>query len=149
MDQIFPYANVVAGLLVLIIGFGIHFLGALISVINWELGTRLGLQEAGMRPEHRNYEHAIAVSDSLIGWTYGIAAVGLIINASWAYAWAWIPGAILTYHALGFWFWSANHRRSGDNYGTTRNPLRSVWAGSNLATGLLTILVANSQMIVP
>lgn len=149
MDQIFPYANVVAGLLLLLIGFGFHFVGQALSVINWDLGTRLGLQEAGMRPEHKNYEHAIAVSDMLIGWTYGIAAVGLLIDASWGYAWAWIPGAILTYHAVGFWFWTGNHRKSGDHYSTTKDPMRSVWTVANLATGILSLLVANSQMIVP
>ena len=149
MDQIFPYANVVAGLLVLVIGFGIHFAAQLTSVVNWEFATRLGLQEEGMRPEHKSYEHAIAVADSLIGWTYGIAAVGLIMDASWAYAWAWIPGAVLTYHALQFWFWTRNHRLSGDVYSTVENPTRTVWALSNLVTGVLTLLVANSQMIVP
>ena len=148
MDQIFPYANLVAGLLVLLIGFGFHFGGQALSVINWDLATKLGLQEA-MRPEHKNYEQAIAVADSLIGWTYGIAAVGLIMDASWAYAWAWIPGATLTYHALQFWGWTANHRKSGDNYPTTKDPFRTIWATANLATGILTLLVANSQMIVP
>jgi hypothetical protein len=96
-----------------------------------------------------SYEQAIAVADSLIAWTYGVAGVGLIIDASWAYAWAWLPGAILTYHALQFWFWTANHRRSGDGYSTTRNPMRTVWAVANLGTGVLTLFVANSQMLVP
>lgn len=149
MDQIFPYANVVAGMLVLTIGFGLHFGGQLFSLTNWDLATRLGLQEADMRPEHKNYEHAIAVADSLIGWTYGIAAIGLIIDASWAYAWAWVPGVVLTYHAASFWFWTANHQKSGDDYATTRNPFRPIWTVANLGTGLLTILVANSQMMVP
>ena len=149
MDQIFPSANVVAGALVLLIGFGLHFGGQLISVVDWDLGTRLGLQEAGMRPEHKSYEHAIAVSDVLIGWTYGIAGIGLILDASWAYAWAWIPGAILTYHAVQFWVWTANHRRSGDHYSTTKDPVRTLWTLGNLGTGLLTLFVANSQMLVP
>jgi hypothetical protein len=148
MDQIFPHANVVAGVLVLLIGFGIHFVAQGISVIDWDLATKLGLQETGMRPEHKSYEHGIAVADTLIGWTYGIAGVGLVIDASWGYAWAWIPGAILTYHALSFWFWTDNHRKSGDHYSTTKNPTRSAWAVANLATGVLTLLVANSQMIV-
>ena len=149
MDQIFPAANVVAGVLVLLVGFGIHFLAQGLSVLNWELGTKLGLQEAGMRPEHKNYEHAIAVADVLLGWSYGVAGIGLILDASWAYPWAWIPGAILTYHALQFWFWTGNHRKSGDHYSTTRNPMRTVWAVANFGTGVLTMLVANSQMLVP
>ena len=149
MDQIFPYANVVAGVLVLLIGLGLHFAGQLVSVVDWQLATRIGLQEAGMKPEHKDYEHAIAVADVLIGWTYGIAGVGLILDASWAYAWAWIPGAVLTYHALQFWAWTRNHRRSGNHYSTTKDPLRTVWAVANLATGILTLSVAGSQMLVP
>ena len=149
MDQIFPYANVVAGALVLIVGFGIHWGAQFLSVIDWDLGTKLGLQETGMRPEHKNYEQAIAAADSLIGWTYGVAGVGLLIDAPWAYAWAWIPGAILTYHALQFWFWTRNHRRSGDHYSTTKDPTRTVWTLANLGTGVLTMLVAGSQMLVP
>jgi hypothetical protein len=148
MDQIFPYANVITGVLVLLIGFGVHFGAQLFSLLDWELATKVGLQEAGMRPEHKNYEHAIAVSDTLVGWTYGLAGVGLVLDASWGYVWAWIPGAILTYHALGFWFWTANHIRSGDRYSTTKNPTRSVWAAANLGTGILTLLVANSQTTV-
>ena len=147
MDQIFPGANIVAGTLVLIVGFGFHFGGQLISVLNWPLATRWGLQEQGMRPEHKTYEHAIAMSDVLLSWTYGVAGVGLVINASWAYAWASIPGAVLTYHALGYWFWTGNHRRNGDHYSTTKNPLRTTWTLANLGTGILAILVANSRML--
>ena len=149
MDQIFPYANVVAGVLVLLVGFGFHFCGQLFSIINWDLATRLGLQEAGMRPEYRHYEHAIAVSDVAIGWTYGIAAVGLIVDAPWGYAWAWIPGAILTYHAVGYWVWTGDHKKAGDDYSTTRSPFREVWTVANLGTGLFTLAVAASQMVVP
>jgi hypothetical protein len=149
VDQIFPYANVVAGVLVVVIGFGVHWGAQLVSVLNWDLATRLGFQEAELRPEHRNYEHAIAAADSLIGWAYGIAGVGLILDASWAYPWAWLPGIVLTYHSLQFWFWTANHRRSGDHYSTTKNPTRTAWALANLGTGVLTMLVANSQMLVP
>lgn len=148
MEQIFPYANVVAGLLVLVIGFGAHFVGQLISVVDWDLATRLGLQEASLRPEYRHYEHAIAMSDVLVGWTYGIAAVGLIIDAPFGYLWAWLPGAILTYHSIGFLFWTGHHKASGDDYATTRAPLRHAWAASNLATGLLTLAVAASQTVV-
>ena len=149
MDQIFPGANVVAGVLVLVIGFGFHFGGQLISLLDWDLATKWGLQEEGTGPASRAYEQGIATADVLIGWTYGIAAVGLIVDASWAYPWAWIPGAILTYHALSFWFWTRNQRRNGDRHPTTENPLRIIWTLGNLATGILTVLVANSQMVVP
>ncbi len=149
MDQIFPGANIVAGVLVLVVGFGFHFGGQLISLVDWDLATKWGLQESGMRPEHKVYEHAIARADVLLGWTYGIAGVGLLLDASWGYLWAWIPGAVLTYHALSFWFWTGNQIESGDRYATTRQPFRSIWATANLATGVLAMLVANSQMLVP
>ena len=55
----YEYPAIVVALLV--IGFGIHFVAQTLSVLNWDLATRLGLQEAGMRPEHKNYEQAIAV----------------------------------------------------------------------------------------
>ena len=148
MDQIFPGANIVAGVLVLIVGFGLHFGGQLISVVNWDLATRWGLQEAGKRPEYRVYERGIAMADVLIGWTYAVAGIGLLIDASWGYLWAWIPGAILTYHALSFWFWTGGQLAAGDHDATTRQPFRSIWTTANLATALLTILVANSQTLV-
>ena len=53
MEQIFPGANVVAGVLVLIVGFGFHFGGQLISVLAWQRAMRWGLQEEGLRPEYR------------------------------------------------------------------------------------------------
>ena len=40
MSPLFPYANVVVGLLVLLLGFGFHWLGQLISVLDWQLATR-------------------------------------------------------------------------------------------------------------
>ena len=148
MTQVFPYANVVAGLMVLVVGFGAHFVGQLISIVDWDLATRLGLQEKGLRPEYRHYEHAIAVSDVVVGWTYPIAAIGLIVDAPFGYACAWLPGAILTYHAVGFWLWTAHHKAAGDEYATTRAPLRQVWAVGNLSTGLLTLAVAASRAVV-
>jgi hypothetical protein len=36
MDQIFPGANVVAGVLVLIVGFGFHFGGQLTARLVWD-----------------------------------------------------------------------------------------------------------------
>ncbi len=109
----------------------------------------MGLQEAGNRPEYVVYEHAIATADVLLGWTYAVAGIGLVIDATWGYAWAWIPGAVLVYHALSFWFWTGNQRKAGDHVSTTKQPFRTVWTIANLATGLLAIFVANSQMIVP
>jgi hypothetical protein len=52
MPHAFPYDNVIAGILVLILGFGFHWLGQTLSVVNWNLATRLGLQE-NLLPEYR------------------------------------------------------------------------------------------------
>ena len=68
MGHVFPYDNVIAGVLVLVVAFGLHWIGQGLSVVNWQLATRLGLQERGMPGEFKNYEHAIAVADVLIGW---------------------------------------------------------------------------------
>lgn len=148
MGGLFPGANVVAGVLVLIVGFGFHFCGQLVSVVSWDSATRWGLQEAEKRPDYRVYEHGIAMADVLIGWTYAIAGIGLVIDAWWGYVWAWIPGAILTYHAVSFWFWTGNQVKRGDHDATTQQPFRSIWTLANLTTGLLSILVASSQTLV-
>ncbi|OVE79720.1 hypothetical protein BVY01_01725 [bacterium I07] len=74
MDQIFPYANVVTSISIFIVGFIFHWIGQLVSVINWDFGIKIGLQESRMLKEYRVYEHAIAVADSIIAWVYGFAA---------------------------------------------------------------------------
>lgn len=71
MSNLFPYANIVAGILILIVGFGMHWVGQLISVISWDFGTKLGLEEKDLTPEHKIYEHAIAVADVALGWMSG------------------------------------------------------------------------------
>jgi hypothetical protein len=139
-SALFPHANVVAGVLVLIVGFVMHWLAQLLSVIDWKLGTRLGLQEKGLLPEYLVYERAIAVADAAIGWVYGIAALGLLLNAQWGYALAWIPGSILVYHAVMAWFWERNRRAAGQRY--WRESMRITWCMANLGTGALTLLVA-------
>jgi hypothetical protein len=140
MTQIFPYAHIIAGILVFGVGFVFHWLGQLISVINWDLAVRLGLQEREMLPEYKVYEQAIAVADVAVGWVYGIAGVGLILGYSWACRLAWIPGAILVYHSISAWAWTRNQKRAG-------RPLRSdafwaAWCGVNFITGCLALLVA-------
>ena len=142
MDQIFPYANVVAGILVLVVGFGFHWIGQGISLLNWDLATRLGLQEPGMPPEYRVYEHAIAVSDVALGWLYGLAGIGLLIGAPWGFKLAWFPGAVLIYHSIGFWMWTGNQRRAGHHLSTGEPAPRIAWATANLVTGLMAVLVA-------
>jgi hypothetical protein len=126
--------------MVLIVGFGFHWVGQLISVLNWDLATRLGLQEEGLPPEYKVYEHAIAVSDVAIGWVYGLAGIGLILGTHWGFALAWFPGVVLLYHAIGFWFWTMNRIRAG--HPLTPTPVRIGWTVANALTGALAILVA-------
>ena len=145
MPHVFPYDNVVTGILVLIVGFGFHWLGQTFSLLNWDRATRLGLQEADAPPEYKVYEHAIAVADASIGWIYGVAGVGLLMGAPWGYKLAWIPGAVLVYHSISFWAWTGNHRRAGHILPTGRPLFRSVWTVANLGTGVLALLVAWSR----
>ena len=143
--EIFHGARIVAGLLVLVVGFGFHWVGQLVSLLNWDFATRIGLQEKGMLPEFRVYEHAIAVADVAIGWTYGLAGIGLLIGADWGYRLAWIPGVVLIYHALSFWFWTRNQNRLGKNL--VGQPLRIGWALVNAVTGILAVLLAWNALI--
>jgi len=138
--QIFPYANIIVGVLVLIVGFGLHFIGQLASLVNRDFAVRIGIWEKDMIPEFEVYERGIAVADVMIGWIYGIAAVGLILNVEWAYKLAWIPGVVLVYHGLSFWFWSGNQHKLGRPLNTNR--FRITWSTANLVTGILAIFIA-------
>ncbi len=140
MSNLFPYANIVVGILILIIGFGFHWIGQLLSVLNWELGTKIGLQEKELLPEYKVYEHAIAVADSALGWIYGIAALGLFLNLDFGYTLAWIPGSILLYHSISAWVWEANRRVAGK--GLWSDQMRVGWCALNAITGLLSLALA-------
>lgn len=140
MTHLFPYDNIVIGVLIFIVGFCFHWIGQLVSVINWEFASKIGLQEPKLTKEYKVYEHAIAIADSLIGWIYGFAALGLILNVSWGYKLAWFPGIILLYHSLSFWFWTSNRNRDGNKLES--NTMRIGWSLSNFVTGILAILLA-------
>ncbi len=140
MEHLFPYDNIVVGVLIGLIGFGAHWIGQLISVINWQYAIRVGLQESGAPKEYKVYEHATAVADVLIGWVYGVTVVGLFLDAGWGYKLAWIPGSILVYHSFNFWFYTRNRIRDGHKLES--DALRIGWALANFATGVLTMLVA-------
>ena len=140
MSPLFPYANAVAAILLFVVAFGFHFVGQSISVLNWDLARRLGLQEKAAPRDYYPYEHGTAMADVLIGWLYPIAAIGLLINAEWGYRLAWIPGSILVYHSLSSWFWEADRRAAGHQLQS--ETFRVIWCGGNFITGLLTILVA-------
>jgi len=140
MESSPQWLSITAGILVLIVGFLFHWVGQLISILNWGLATRLGLQEKIMLPEHRAYEHGTAVADVLVGWVYPAIGVGLMWGADWSYKLAWIPGAILTYHAFNHWFWEMNRRREGLYY--FNDVGRIAWFVGNLATGGLCLYLA-------
>lgn len=140
MNQIFPYANIVTGTLVLVVGFVMHWIGQLVSIINWEFAAKIGLQEKGMPDEFKAYEHAFAVADVAIGWTYGLAGVGLILDASWAYKLIWIPGSILLYHGIGVWFLIGNQKKIGRQLLT--DSFRVFWSSVNIVSGILAVLIA-------
>ncbi|MFC1976772.1 hypothetical protein ACFLWS_00670 [Chloroflexota bacterium] len=137
--QLFPYANIIVGILIFVVGFGFHFIGQLVSLVNRDCAVRIGIWEKDMIPEFEVYERGIAVADVMIGWIYGIAAVWLILNAPWAYKLAWIPGVILVYHSLSFWFWVGNQNKLGHSLNT--NTFRIGWFLANFVTGILTILI--------
>ncbi len=46
--QLFPYANIVAGILIFIVGSMIHWVGQIISLINWDFAARIGIAEKNM-----------------------------------------------------------------------------------------------------
>ena len=140
MNQIFPYANIITGVLVLIVGFLFHWVGQIICLINWEFATKIGVAEKGLIPEYRVYEKAIAVADVLTGWIYTIAGIGLILGATWGIKLAWFPGVIFVYHSLSFWFWSKNQRKAGHRL--MPDSARIIWFLVNFITGILAILIA-------
>jgi len=140
MNPLFPYANIVAGVLVLIVGFLFHWVGQLVSLLNWEFAERIGLQEKGAPPEFVIYERGTAAADVIIGWLYGVAGVGLLLNEPWGYTLAWFPGVILIYHGLSAWYWYGNQMKAG--YTSFTDPKRAIWCLANLATGMLTVAVA-------
>ena len=129
-----------AGFLLLVVGFGFHFMGQAISLWKWTLAERLGLQEESATPAQKDYEAGIATADVLIGWSYAPIGLGLILGWRWASTAASIPGAILAYHALGFWFWTAAQNRGKRRI--MAEPLRRIWVAVNLATGLLALTAA-------
>lgn len=132
-------AHIVVGVLIFVVGFVFHWIGQLISLLHWDLAVKIGLQEKRLLPEYKIYEKGIASADVAIGWIYGVAAVGLICDAPWAYKLAWVPAVALIYHGLGFWFWTGNQINAGHrSYGRL---LRWTWSAVNIIAGLLTILV--------
>jgi hypothetical protein len=61
----------------------------------------------------KNEGKGIAAADVSLGWIYGVAGIGLILNTPWGYKLAWLLGVIMIYHALSSWFWSGNQKKNG------------------------------------
>jgi hypothetical protein len=138
--ELFAYDHIIAGFLVLTIGFVFHFIGQLISLINWKIAVHLKIAEKELLSEYKDYEHGMAMADVLIGWTYLFIGVGLILGTPWSFKLAWIPGVIFIYHSLSFWFWSRKQEQKGHKYRSTLG--KTGWFLLNLLSGILIILVA-------
>jgi hypothetical protein len=139
MIELFPYANIISGVLVLIIGFIFHFIGQLISVIDWNRAVKLGIAEKDMLREYKDYEIGLAMADVLIGWIYAFIGVGLILGTSWSFKLAWIPGVIFIYHSISFWFWSGNQENRGHKYRSTIG--KAGWFLVNMLSGIFIVAV--------
>ncbi|NYB51263.1 MAG: hypothetical protein HVN35_01675 [Methanobacteriaceae archaeon] len=140
MIELFPYAHILSGILVLIIGFVFHFIGQLISIVDWNRAVELGIAEKGILEEYKDYEKGLAMADIVIGWIYGFIGVGLIFSAQWSYKLAWIPGVIFIYHSISFWFWSRNQESRGCKYRSSSGKVG--WFLANLLSGIFIVLVA-------
>ncbi|MCK9152095.1 hypothetical protein [Methanobacterium alcaliphilum] len=134
------YSNIVAGILILLIGFIFHFVGQFISLINWEKAVKLGIAEKNILPEYRDYEYGIAMADLCIGWLYLIIGFGLILDQSWSFKLAWIPGVIFIYHSISFYFWSTKQEKRGYKYRSTSGKIS--WFLLNLVGGIVILLFA-------
>ena len=145
MNHLFPYDNIIVAVLLFIVGFVFHWVGQLISVVNWQFASKIGLQETRMLKEYKVYEHATAISDSILAWIYGVAAIGLVIGVPWSYKLAFIPGSILVYHSLNFWFYTRNQRNDGHILHS--NSLRIGWTVMNTLTGILSLIIAWNSTI--
>lgn len=138
--EVFPYSNILAGILILIIGFIFHFIGQLISVINWERAVKLGVAEKDMKGEYKDYEYGMGMADVIIGWIYLIIGMGLILGESWSFKLAWVPGVIFIYHSISFYFWSQKQEQRGYKYRSTTGKIG--WFLVNFVSGILIITVA-------
>ena len=140
MSPLFPYANVLTAILLLIVGFGLHFVSQFISILDWERACRIGLQDKNIPPDALHYEHGTATADVAIAWIYGVAAIGLMMNAPWGYKLAFIPVSILLYHGMCAWEWERDRRAAGKGIWT--DGFRLARCGANILAGLAVLVVA-------
>ena len=148
MELIFEIVKIISGILILIIGFGFHWLGQLISVMNRDLAIRLGIWEKDNLPEYEVYEEAITIADVSLGWIYGFAGAGLLFGYEWGYSLCFIPGFALLYHGISFWSWTGNQIKTGHPSSSAKNPMRIGWTAVNIFTGALAIMVSLTGLYV-
>ena len=92
------------GVSVLVVAFLFHWIGHWMSVLNWDLAARSGLQEEALLPAYKVYGHAIATAGVALGWICGIARLGLLMDTRKGYKLAWFPGEFLEYHCISYQF---------------------------------------------
>ena len=138
MEELFPYSNILGGVLVLIVGFGIHWLNRVALYLHWEFMPRHGFGII-FGDSQNNYNRWITISDMTIGWLYGVIGVGLILGMDWGYDLAWIPGVILTLEGISYWINNGKKKSDPAQY-TYFTP--SEWKVLNLLTGLFVIIIA-------
>ena len=142
MQSLFPFAHIIAGIIILIVGFGFHFLGQLMGFLYWEPELKHSFI-INMPIKAKGYAHIVAISDVAIGWSYAIIGMGMYIGKSWSYTLAWIPGIILFLEGISFWTWRNQNNRPAQDLSLTE---RIEWSGLNIVSGLFILLVAWSAL---
>jgi hypothetical protein len=113
-----------------------------VSVLNWDLAARSGLQEEALLPAYEVYGHAIAAAGVAQGRICGIAGLGLLMDTRKGNKLAWFPGVFLVYHCISYQFWTGNRRKAAHKL--VSDPMRIGWPTANLVAGALAIPVARN-----
>lgn len=138
MQSLFPFAHIIGGVLILIVGFGFHFLGQLMGFLHWEPELKHSFI-INMPIKSTGYEHLVAVSDIAIGWSYAIIGMGLYLGRPWGYTLAWIPGIILLLEGSSFLTWCCLKKVQKPDLSLLE---RVEWGSLNIVSGLFIILIA-------
>ena len=140
MDQVFPYANIVAGVLVLVVGFGFHWIGQLVSVLNWDTAQRSASRKWRCCPSTRSTKTPSPRPTSRWAGSMALPLPASCLARTGATSLPGIPGVVLVYHAFSYWFWTGNRRKAGHKL--VSDSMRIGWPVANFVTGTLAIVVA-------